>query len=295
MSGGLIFAGVVTAGALIGGYLYSREKSDSASDSTPVTTALNPNEFVPFKVSEIERISPNTSIIRFNLQENQVSGINVASCVLTMIPPTKEGEEPIIRPYTPITDEHTKGHMDFIIKEYQQGVMSKHICNLKVGDDLLIKGPLRKYKYEPSAKKEIGMIAGGTGITPMLQVIHKVVRNPEDTTKLKLLFANVTEEDILLKEHLDMIVKEHPDKLEIHYVLDKPPKGWTGETGYISEDMVKKYMPNPELGDDCVMFVCGPPGLMKVVSGGKKSKTDQGPLSGILKQLGYTESNVFKF
>ena len=48
--------------------------------------------------------------------------------------------------------------------------MSKHFGTLKVGDSLDIKGPIVKLKYEPNMKRAIGMVAGGTGITPMLQV-----------------------------------------------------------------------------------------------------------------------------
>ncbi len=48
--------------------------------------------------------------------------------------------------------------------------MSKHIDSLKVGDTLEMKGPIPKYPYSANAKKKIGMVAGGTGITPMLQV-----------------------------------------------------------------------------------------------------------------------------
>jgi ferredoxin-NADP reductase len=48
--------------------------------------------------------------------------------------------------------------------------MSTHFHELKPGDTLDIKGPLKKLQIEPNMKKKIGMIAGGTGITPMLQV-----------------------------------------------------------------------------------------------------------------------------
>lgn len=34
-------------------------------------------------------------------------------------------------------------------------------------------------------------IAGGTGITPMLQVVSEVLRNPEDKTEVSLVFGNV--------------------------------------------------------------------------------------------------------
>ncbi len=57
-----------------------------------------------------------------------------------------------------------------MIKKYPNGPMSTHFHELKPGDTIDIKGPLKKLQIEPNMKKKIGMIAGGTGITPMLQV-----------------------------------------------------------------------------------------------------------------------------
>lgn len=50
--------------------------------------------------------------------------------------------------------------------------MSKHIHNLKVGDELEIKGPIAKYNWDEKPVKNVGMIAGGTGITPMVIYIY---------------------------------------------------------------------------------------------------------------------------
>ncbi|PVV02679.1 hypothetical protein BB560_002861 [Smittium megazygosporum] len=296
---GLAFAAAVTAGVLIGGYFYSRGKETAPvkTSSVPATvsSAMNPNDFIPFKLVEIVPLSHNTSVFRFKLGEDQTSGMSVASCLLTMLPPQKEGDKPVVRPYTPITDETTKGHMDLLIKAYPTGVMSKHIHSLKVGDELLIKGPIPKYKYEPNMKKEIGMVAGGTGITPMLQIIDHIAKNPEDKTKVTLLFANVTEGDILLRDHLDKLQKEYPEKFAVHYALDNPPAGWSGVSGRVTADLLREKLPSPSLGEDTVIFVCGPPGMMEVVSGNKTSPADQGEVKGILKDLGYDGKNVYKF
>lgn len=40
------------------------------------------------------------------------------------------------------------------------------------------------------------MIAGGTGITPMFQIIKSSLADPTDRTQLALVYANVEEEDI---------------------------------------------------------------------------------------------------
>jgi cytochrome-b5 reductase len=137
--------------------------------------------------------------------------------------------------------------------------MSGHIHGLKVGDTLSIKGPTVKFEYRPNEVNEIGMVAGGTGIAPMIQVIQRILSNSNDKTKVSLLFANVTEEDILLRKYLEKIVEKNPQQFKVHFVLDKPPKDWTQGSGFINETMLKTYMPAPGQGK---VFVCGPPPMM---------------------------------
>lgn len=60
--------------------------------------------------------------------------------------------------------------MDLVVKSYPAGKMSKHMAEMKVGDSLEMKGPIPKIPYKANMKNSIGMVAGGTGITPMLQV-----------------------------------------------------------------------------------------------------------------------------
>lgn len=61
----------------------------------------------------------------------------------------------------------------------------------------------------------------------------------------------------------------------------------------MSAEKIKQYFPRSE-GDNVKAFVCGPPGQYQAVSGPKAGK-DQGELGGALKELGYKQSEVFKF
>lgn len=125
-------------------------------------------------------------------------------------------------------------------------------------------------------------------------MIEEVLRNPNDTTELRLLFANVSVDDIICKDRIDALVKQHPKRLKVHYVVDKAPSSsWRGGVGYVTSAMLKEHMPPP--GNDVFVFVCGPPGLMNAVSGDKAKDKSQGELTGMLKQLGYTSDMVFKF
>lgn len=113
-----------------------------------------------------------------------------------------------------------------------------------MGQSIRLRGPKGAFVYTPNMVRHFGMVAGGTGITPMLQVIRAIVRGRAsgDKTEVDLIFANVTPQDILLKDDLDAIAKED-SRIRVHYVLDKPPKDWTGGVGYVTGDMISVCFP----------------------------------------------------
>lgn len=114
---------------------------------------------------------------------------------------------------------------------------------LKIGDRMKIKGPKGNMTYTPNMVRHLCMIAGGTGITPMLQIVRAIVRGRprnggHDRTKVDLTFANVNEDDILLRKDLDHLANED-DGFRVHYVLNNPPDGWTGGVGFVTPEFMK--------------------------------------------------------
>jgi cytochrome-b5 reductase len=162
----------------------------------------------------------------------------------------------LARSYTPTSSNKDTGRLELTIKIYKDGKLTPYLSNLKVGDTVEIRGPKGEMKYHKNLVKEMGMIAGGTGITPMLQIIRRVCEDPRDNTKITLVYANKTEEDILLKKELDEFAAKH-DQFTVHYVLSNPSKGWKGEKGRINKQLVEKYMPGPA-GMDTKVLLCGP-------------------------------------
>jgi len=169
-----------------------------------------------------------------------------------------------------------------------------HIHNLKPGETLSIKGPILKFPYKVNEFDSVGLIGGGSGITPLHQILTYALADKSNKTKFTLIYSNVSEKDILLREEFDDLKKKFPDTFNVIYFVDKSEKGWTGEKGYISKESIKKNVAGPEAGSKVKVFVCGPPGQVVSISG-KKDGMKQGELGGILKELGYNEDQVFKF
>ncbi|SPO07649.1 probable NADH-cytochrome b5 reductase 2 [Cephalotrichum gorgonifer] len=298
-SGSNAFAYAAGAAGLAGAAYYFLTGSSAGAKAVPAgppKKALTGGDqgFVSLTLDKVEDVNHNTKLFRFKLPEDDmVSGMVTASAILTKFKP-EGAEKAVLRPYTPVSDEDAQGRLDLLIKKYKDGPMSTHIHSLKPGDTLDVKGPLPKYPWTANKHSHIALIAGGTGITPMYQLLRSIFSNPADKTKVTLIFGNIAEEDILLRRELADLENTYPQRFRAFYVLDNAPKGWIGGSGHVTKELLKTTLPEPK-EDGFKVFVCGPPGMMKAISGPKKSPKDQGELTGLLQELGYNSEQVYKF
>lgn len=250
--------------------------------SRPV--ALDPNNKIKLTLIEREEITHDTRRFRFALPSKEhILGLPVGKHM--MISATINGKLEI-RAYTPISCDEDIGHLDLLIKVYfanvhpkfpEGGKITQYLEGLKLGDQIDVQGPKgcitylghgqfqvedkRNRKNPPTFRKcsTIGMIAGGSGITPMLQVIRHILRDPTDKTNVVLLFANQTEGDILLRKELEECEKD--PRVKVWYTLDRPESGWKYSSGFVSEEMLREHF--VPFTADTQVLMCGPPPMLK--------------------------------
>ncbi|KAJ3090095.1 NADH-cytochrome b5 reductase [Quaeritorhiza haematococci] len=222
--------------------------------------ALHKTEWSEYPLIDKKQITHNTFQYRFALDsKDQSLGLPIGQHV--SIAATIGGKE-VVRSYTPVSTEADLGYFDLLIKTYPTGMISKYVHEMSIGQKIKVRGPKGFFVYEPNMVRSFGMIAGGTGITPMMQIIKAVLSNPADKTEISLLFANVEEIDILLKDELDDLASKHP-QFKVYYVLNKPPENWTGGVGFVTKDMIKERL--PAYASDTKILICGPPPMVKAM------------------------------
>ena len=284
----ILVAGVLAAGAVY--FWYSKcSKSlsrSSATPSKPSSPVLLENDETKYEVKliEKEKLSHDTRRFRFSLpSEKHVLGLPVGQHIYLS---ARILDKMIVRPYTPVTSDDDHGYFDLVIKVYfanvnprfpEGGKLTQYMEAMNIGDSIPVRGPsgnliyrgngsfaIRKNKTSPfviSSYKKVGMIAGGTGITPMLQLVEAVLKNPSDQTQLWLLFANQTESDILLRDRLTELAKQRPDQFKLWFTVDRSESGWQYSTGFVNADMIKEHLPAPST--DTLVLLCGPPPMIK--------------------------------
>lgn len=269
---------------------------------------------VPLK--SVEQISSDTKIFTFATPD-QSEPLNLPTCGCILAQGGKDAEgNPFIRPYTPISTNNVPGEFELMVKIYPDGNLSQHMNDMKTGDTLEFKHiKFNVKKQYPFGVKNIGMLVGGTGITPMIQALHAILGNEEDDTKVSMLYGSQKSDQILGEELLARWQKAYPDRLSVTHVLSNEPEkrskmaafkklaskipffpikappgsSWKGERGFITKELIEKHFATPE--DDVNIFVCGPPPMYNALCGPREEED----LSGVLAEMGYSKEMVTKF
>ncbi|CAF2332768.1 unnamed protein product [Rotaria sp. Silwood2] len=265
-------------------------------------TLKNPDVKYTFSLSHKENISHDTRLFRFQLPSpKHVLGLPIGQHIYLT---AHINGELVKRPYTPTTSDDNQGYFDLVIKVYSHGKMTQYLDKFSIGQTIEVSGPsgnliykdnglfdIRPRKPDPFVTRRIhrlGLIAGGTGITPMYQILNEILKEQTSIVpggrvdiKIWLLFANQTEQDILLRDELELLAASNSDRFKIWYTIDRESEEWKYSKGFINEDMLREHMPPP--GDDVLICICGPPPMIKFACVPNLDK------------LGYTESMRFTF
>jgi len=229
-------------------------------------------EYRDFKITQIEQVSPDTKMLRFELPSGVCLPAPVGSHVIVRPLDDDQKEVPGEREYTIVTPLGAEGYFEIIVKLYHEGRHTTHIHSRRVGDSLQVKGPVSRYQHDPKRTK-IGMLSVGTGVAPMLQVLRSLPIGCEAS----LLSGNRHEEDILFRQELE---ENERDGIAVRHVLSQPGPGWDGLKGYVTPELISQFLPPPDVTSR--ILVCGSIPFNK-------------GMQDALKEMGYDVSQVFTF
>ncbi|GAB7364192.1 hypothetical protein MBLNU230_g4743t1 [Neophaeotheca triangularis] len=283
------FAGGAAAG-IVGGIAYARSQPVTLDSGAPPSRTLTFPKNMPLskqlKVTATEQVNHDTRRITFALPGgmDEVSGVAPGGAILTQHTPPNAWF-PVFRPYTPVHDLDERGVLQLLVKKYPNGRASGHMHSLAPGDELTVRGPIPSYTWKPSPKPQnVLLVAGGAGITPIYSLAKGILANPDDQTKMQLLWGVNGTTDITLRTELEALQQRHPERLKVTYVVSGPEGKAEAPSlgdedkfikGYIDTSVVQKSL--KRMGDrsgwgdvqGTQVFFCGPPGMQEGIAGKK--------------------------
>lgn len=199
-----------------------------------------------------QRIAPR--VYRMRLEGNGLAiGVGQHVKILAEIDGTT-----VQRSYSPVYPVGRQKEVDLIIKIYPNGRLGNYLLNLPLHSRVEVRGPFGRYAPNP-AWKSIACIAGGTGITPIYQVMR------DWPGEVALLYGSEAWEDIILRDELDELVHQSRGRIRVHHVLHRQDSSWNGLTGLISEGMIRELLPKPAASTG--FLVCGADAMVRAIRG----------------------------
>jgi nitrate reductase (NAD(P)H) len=262
------------------------EKYKSSQASDKIT--LQKHRWVPVKLLDRKSLSDDTRAYTFQLPDGKPD-LGLGTCQHVQLGFHMK-DRMLIRSYTPTkpllpdnrgeSDSNVrdgKGIFELTVKTYfpsedqPGGAMSNILDCIPIGEEVEIRGPTGEIEYNGNGSfvisnreytfNRINLILGGSGVTPGFALIARSMLSSDDRNEIRVVDANKSESDILLKDSLDEFEKKSNGRLKINYVLSHPSDAWKGRKGHVNADILKEVLFEP--GENTGVFLCGPPAMIQ--------------------------------
>lgn len=156
-------------------------------------------------------------------------------------------------------EEAENGVVKLTLRKKPGGYVSGWVWdNWKVGTEVLYQAAFGDGNW--SAVRDsthlVG-IAGGSGITAFRSIAKDMLKTgrPE---KFTILYGSRSQDDIIFFDELNQIAADSGGRIEVFHILSEPKEGWTGETGFISAEIIKRLVAD---WASVSYFISGPPAM----------------------------------
>ncbi|KAG7384104.1 Cytochrome b5 reductase 4 [Phytophthora pseudosyringae] len=269
---------------------------DSVAAPSESTFALDKTQWRAFTLAFKQTVSQETVRFTFELPGSQLLGLEIPGQHLKVR--ARINGQMIERAFTPTSKLSQPASFDLTVKVYPDGVMSSHLDKLAVGDSVEMLGPQGVLGYPEAGVVTVGgqpklthvrhvvMVAAGTGIAPMLQLIRAILENSKDAAKITLVDCNHSLKHIIALTQLEPLANMFPDRVKVHHVLRDASEDDSRELGSfkagkrLDKAMLAELL--PKTSHDVAAFHCGPPAFDEAVSA-------------MLKDVGFKENQIFMF
>ncbi|GAB5571697.1 cytochrome b5 reductase 4 isoform X1 [Prionailurus iriomotensis] len=201
----------------------------------------------------------------------------------------------IVKPYTPVSDSLlsefkepvllNNKYIYFLIKIYPAGLFTPELDQLQIEcsiqnsccfnrffkdfmkvklahlltrDFVSVSNPEGSFKISQFQELEdLFLLAAGTGFTPMVKILNYALTNIPSLRKVKLMFFNKTEDDIIWRSQLEKLAFKDK-RFDVEFVLSAPTSEWNGKWGHISPALLSEFLKRSSDKSKVLICICGP-------------------------------------
>jgi predicted ferric reductase len=146
----------------------------------------------------------------------------------------------------------------FTIKEL--GDFTARIKDVIPGQIAYIDAPYGAFSIDRHPSSDYVFVAGGIGIAPIMSML-RTLADRGDKRSLLLIYAHKSWENLTFQKELKKLKEQL--NLRIVYVLENPPDDWQGESGFVTNDMLTRYL--PDVTEQYEYYLCGPMAMTAIV------------------------------
>lgn len=239
-------------------------------------------DHITFTVKKVIKETPDSLSLILNTKNGEEINFKPGQ-FLTFLLEDEHGEE-VRRGYSISSSPDLLPDLRVTIKEVSEGSTKRLLLDtIKEGDEIKSLPPLGNFtvNINPVNRNEYVLFGAGSGITPLISMIHSVLPN-EPNSKVYLFYGNRNEESIIFENEFKELKEKFPGNFFLEHTLSKPIGDWSGLKGRITRErtieFLAKYFGDNKLNNKDY-YLCGPEEMMKsIIDLLKEKEVDSGKI-----------------
>lgn len=144
-------------------------------------------------------------------------------------------------------------HEIMIATRMRDTAFKRVLKNMHIGTAVEFKGPTGSFTLHNKKSKAAVFLTGGIGITPVRSIVLQAMEDSPEH-HIYLFYGNNSMKETAFLEELTNLQRENPNYKFIP-TMAKAEANWKGEVGFVTEDMVRKYV---DITKSPIYYMCGP-------------------------------------
>ena len=220
--------------------------------------------FVRLRVAAVDPLTDDSVVLTFEVPPEHAERFCFTPGQHLTLRGVVDGQE-LRRTYS-VCSSAVGGPLRVAVKRLAGGLFSTWATTaLRAGDEIEVLPPAGRFgpALDPAQSRRYGLVAAGSGITPVLSIAASVL-DVEPGSDVVLLYGNRRQRQVMFLEELSDLKDRHPARLQVLHVLSQEEQESELLSGRIDAERLQRLFAAGLLpvDDVDVWYLCGPFGMV---------------------------------